>query len=138
MTRLLTRPAVFGVGYRDQIVDEIYGANSGAFHPLLEPGIVKTGVADVEIVPTATSVFPAGSRLYQFSDERQSNASVRTGQDSEQFSRILTAQDSPVSPMLDDGLCVFPEMVEIGQADSIDPGRMTPRPTTPDQAGDVE
>jgi hypothetical protein len=138
MASLLSGPAIFRVGDRDEIVDEIDGTDVGTAHPLLEPGIVEAGVTDVEIKSSVATAFFTGSGLYQLPYERWSNVSVRTGQDFEKLSRILAAKDPPESPMLDDGLCVLPEMIEIGEADPVDPGRVAPCPSTPNQAGDVE
>ena len=40
--------------------------------------------------------------------------------------------------MMDDGLGARTEMLEIGQADAVDTGRMTTGPPAPDQPGDIE
>lgn len=40
--------------------------------------------------------------------------------------------------MMDDGLRARSEMLEIGQADPVDAGRMAAGPPAPDQPGDIE
>ena len=62
----------------------------------------------------------------------------RLMQEIEQFPRRLTIEDPPKMRMMDDGLRLRPEMLQIRKADAIDARRLSVGPTAPDEPAHVE
>ena len=56
----------------------------------------------------------------------------------EQVARRFSAQDAAKAIVLNDSLCATFEILEIGEANAIDPGRITASPATPDQSRHVD
>lgn len=135
---LLASPTIFGMSDRDQVVDKIHRMNAGVPYPYLEPGIVEPGMADVEIKSALTAATSAEGRFQQTFDERRANSRQRVCKDPEQFVGILPIYNSAISPMLNDGLRVLAEVVEVSEANPVDSGRMAAGPAAPDQASYVE
>jgi len=133
-----SRAAEFGVGEGNEIVDEIDGTHAGLSDPAGKAAAVQPGVTDVEIEAVSPIASGATEPSQRSADKRGSEMPWRVAEKVEQYSRRLAIEDPSKARVLDDGLRLTSKMLQIGQADAIDPGRLTIGPTAPDEPAHVE
>jgi hypothetical protein len=138
MTLRLSRAAILRVGQRNQVVDEVDRAQPHAVDPLFKPAVADAGMAEVEIIAIVAAERGASGGPGERQPQRAANIWLRRAENVEQPIRRLGRQQSAKAGALNDGLAVGAEMVEIGVADSVDPGRQPHGPPPPHQSCDIE
>jgi len=137
---VLARAAIFGMGQRNEVVNEINCAQPVRPHPAPERGVVEAGMAQVEI-ERACPVFrlcqpPRKARRQPH--DLAAEIARWNAKELEQGLRCTFIEDENPPAALDDGQRAVRELFQVGQADPVDAGRYPPRPTAPDQSADVE
>lgn len=107
-------------------------------NPCRKAWIIQPCVAQVQIQPALAAKLPAAGRPQDAFYEAASNAGSGFGQEIEKICRCLLVEHSSIPRMLNDGLRIAAEVLEISQTDPVDSGRMTAHPSAPDQPSYVE
>jgi hypothetical protein len=126
------------VSDRDQVMDEVDRADVGAPNPFPKSGRIQSGMANVEIKPSASATAEVPQMAKRSPRQLPSKTIRGPSKQVEQIARGFSAQDLAKAIVLNDGLCAIAEMLEIGEANAIDAGRITASPVAPDQSRHVD
>jgi len=138
MAATLPVSAEFGVSDRNKVVDKINRPHGCFLDPSLQPRVVQSRVADVEVTPFSARPIKSPSVAKCPGDEAGPERTIPICQKPEERCRGFPVQDPPIQSVLHDRLRVRREMFEISEANAVDAGRGTARPATPDEPGDIE
>jgi hypothetical protein len=133
-----TSAAELRVSDRDKVVNEIDWTDSGGFYPSAVTLIMEPSVTHVEIQPTGAAATSAQAVAQGSTYQPAMKRVLPSGQDLEQRFGGESIEDAPDSAILNDGLSLTREMLQIGNANAIDPRRSAPVPPAPYQASNIE